>query len=382
MLLQIGNPSPHQCLEGPDGHIHVPVDGPAVTYMHIPDGQHEDGTDLYGVHPLDGDPASAQNLVKDLALHLARNPSTTRLAGHEAFLSLAHPTQGAWQHHGADGPSWIWSDHQALADTLAAFYGCPTLDEAGLAGIEDSHYTRFGGPGVVPGANLDITATISQNGRDIWSNLLGGGQVGAVGQATASSTTTLTTQSTYATNQWAGYRVAATVSGTAMVWGNIVSNTNTTNASVLTVDRWYTPSTPGGAAGSTPSASATFIILDGAAPAWFMGLSTSTSALTLSGGASTATSLPSEITTSGGGLVRKICPFAHTASANTYTLTPVYTANGTDSLPVTIGSIGVFNSMVPGDTTESMLFQSLLSTTATLSASGDQLTLTETVTGT
>lgn len=368
MLVQLGNPRPHQ------GANRDPLDGPAVTYLHIPDGDHVDGSPLYGVQPYE---AGAE---RDLALHLAQNPDITHLPGHEAFLAVTSPSGGMWQHHGAVKPSWVWSDHDHLAATLSAFYDCPTLDSSGLSAVEDSHFTRFGAPGVGAWAN-GPTANITQNGRDIWANLLGGGQVGAIGAGTAATGTSLTTASTFTTNQWAGSRVVVySTTSNNMVWGNISSNTNAAGASVLTVDRWYVAATPGGSsAGTTPTTPWAFMIMDGAAPAWFMGLSASTTAL---GTPSTNTSLPSEIVTAGGGLIRKICPYAHTASANTFTLTPVYTANGSDSLPVTVGSMGAFNSMVVGDTTETMLFNTIISATATLTVSGDNLTLTETVTGT
>lgn len=101
-------------------------------------------------------------------------------------------------------------------------------------------------------------------------------------------------------------------------------------------------------------------------------------ALTANAGAPASgdTTLTGEIATASGGLIRKICPYAHTTSAASYTLTPVFTANGSDSLPVTLAKIGVFNSLTSGQ----MLFETLLTTTATLSAVGDAVTITETVT--
>lgn len=88
------------------------------------------------------------------------------------------------------------------------------------------------------------------------------------------------------------------------------------------------------------------------------------------------TTLTGEITTAGGGLVRAQATYAHTTGQSTYTLTKTFTANGSDSLPVTIAKIGVFNASSSG----TLAFETLLTTTATLSASGDALTITETVT--
>lgn len=88
------------------------------------------------------------------------------------------------------------------------------------------------------------------------------------------------------------------------------------------------------------------------------------------------TTLAGEITTAGGGLVRAQATYAHTTGAASYTLTKTFTANGSDSLAVTIAKIGVFNASSSG----TMVFETKFATTATLSASGDQLTVTETVT--
>lgn len=92
--------------------------------------------------------------------------------------------------------------------------------------------------------------------------------------------------------------------------------------------------------------------------------------------AATDTTLTGEITTAGGGLIRKAGTYAHTTGAASYTITTVFTANGSDSLPVTIGKRGIFDAASAGN----MVFETLVSPTATLSASGDQLTLTDTVT--
>ncbi|WP_066373941.1 hypothetical protein [Herbidospora mongoliensis] len=88
------------------------------------------------------------------------------------------------------------------------------------------------------------------------------------------------------------------------------------------------------------------------------------------------TTLTGEITTGGGGLIRAAATYAHTGGAATYTLTKTFTANGSDSLPVTVAKVGIFNASSSG----TMVWETLLGATATLSASGDQLTVTQTVT--
>jgi hypothetical protein len=88
------------------------------------------------------------------------------------------------------------------------------------------------------------------------------------------------------------------------------------------------------------------------------------------------TTLTGEITTAGGGLVRAQATYAHTTGQATATLTKTFTANGSDSLPVTVAKIGIFNASSGGTMTN----ETLLDTSATLSASGDTLTVTETST--
>lgn len=375
MLVELGNPKPVQCVETEQGHRHEPLNlgAPAVTYLNIPEGKHVDGSDLYGIQE-DAD-------LNAIARHLLQTSTdgVSHLPGHEALLCVLHPGSGMALHHFGGSPSWVRSSNPVLAKQLANFYDIPAVDINDRS-FEDTHFTLAGGPGVVPGARIDLQANITQNGRDMWARALGGGQVGAIGAGTAATATTLTTASTFTTNQWAGCRVFVySTTSNNIVFGNVVSNTNAAGASVLTVDQWYVVATPGGSAGTTPTTPWAFVIMDGNGPSWFMGLTATNVGSTTP---QTFTSLSGEITTSGGGLIRKICPWAHTASANTYTLTPVYTANGSDSLPVTVASIGVFNSMVSGDTTQTIMFGTVLNASATLSASGDQLTVTETVTGT
>lgn len=202
-------------------------------------------------------------------------------------------------------------------------------------------------------------------GRDHQSGAIGGDIVGETNTATATTATSLTRSgASWTTNAWAGHIVMA-ASG---VYGVIISNT----ATVLTIDAWSNPATPGGAAGTTPSGTTVYGILPGQAPAWFMGLTANATAP-----AGTDTALTAEITTAGGGLIRKISTYAHTAGVASYTLTTAYTANGSDSLPVTVAKIGTFLSLTGASR---MPFTTLLNATATLTTSGDQLTVTQTVT--
>lgn len=91
--------------------------------------------------------------------------------------------------------------------------------------------------------------------------------------------------------------------------------------------------------------------------------------------AATDTTLAGEITTAGGGLLRAQMTYAHTAGTNTSTLTKTWTANGTDVLPVTIAKWASFNASSAGTMGE----EALLSSTVTLSTSGDSITVTYTL---
>lgn len=89
------------------------------------------------------------------------------------------------------------------------------------------------------------------------------------------------------------------------------------------------------------------------------------------------TTLTGQITTASGGLVAAQATYAHTSGTSTATLTKTFTANGSDSLPVTIAQVGVRNASGTGGTLGT---RTLLSSTATLSSSGDALTITMTFT--
>lgn len=199
-------------------------------------------------------------------------------------------------------------------------------------------------------------------GIDAIANMLGN-PAGFSGTATATTATSLTS-SGFTASAYIGQVVYA---GT--VYGVITANTTT----VLTVERWVNPASPGGAAGSTPGSTTTFTIGVGWAPFAFMALTANNSA-----GASGDTALTGEITTGGGGLIRKVCSFAHTAGTATYTLAATFTANGSDSLPVTLAKVGMFPTLT--GSTGTLGFETLMSATATLSAVGDAVTNTQTVT--
>lgn len=111
-----------------------------------------------------------------------------------------------------------------------------------------------------------------------------------------------------------------------------------------------------------------------AQPAAFNYMAVSESAVAPS---AASTTLPGEITTAGGGLLRAQATYAHTGGTNTTTLTKTFTANGSDVLPKVIAKIGVLNVAVTGGT---LGYETLLNATATLTISGDNVAITHTIT--
>jgi hypothetical protein len=174
-------------------------------------------------------------------------------------------------------------------------------------------------------------------------------------------------------------QMIVTTSG-ANRFGIVQSNTSATN-SVLTIDRWYDPNAlpadPGVAAASTPTAGA-WVLVGGNAPASYMALANNATAVAV---AVTDTALTGEIVTASGGLIRKLGTYAHSASSggsSTVTLTKTWTANGSDSLPVTVSQQATFQGVVVASSR--MFTKTALSANATLTTSGDQIQVTNTVT--
>lgn len=375
MRVEIGNVAPHQCKFDAQGrHIaHEVLDtsgAPAVTYVEIPDRglEADEGGRTYDATLL----PSADVMRLHLAEAIVDHDGVTHLPGLEAVLDFLGP-DGLWKHHSGMNASWVHIPADpTLAAWLAAYWGCPSERPANY---QDTHCTYEGPPGQDGFGSLDVQANITQNGRDIVARALGQRVAASGHNTTAPGSTTITLDGAGApgsTSQWNGQTIWASSGSVAMVSAQIISNTNA-SPPVLTVDGW---SDVTGASASTPAAGV-WVIVPGSNPSTWMALSASTTAL---GTPSTNTSLPSEITTGGGGLIRQQTTFAHTASAQTYTETATWTANGSDSLPVIIGSIGAFNSRLSSNTTSTMLYNTLLGTTATLSLSGDNLTITQTVT--
>jgi hypothetical protein len=168
------------------------------------------------------------------------------------------------------------------------------------------------------------TASGYTNAYDWLAKAMGSGPsaafANATGAATAVTATSLTNSgATFPTagQGLAGCIVVAWISTTVMVYGVIVSNT----ATALTIDQWYSATSTTGAAGTTPAATAPYIVLPGQNPASWMAITADATA------PSTAdTVLTSELTTNG--FARAVGTYSHTAAASTYTLVHLWTCSG------------------------------------------------------
>jgi len=175
------------------------------------------------------------------------------------------------------------------------------------------------------------TATGYTNAYDWLAKAMGQGPsfafASAQGTATATSGTSMTNSGATFPTSGQGLAgsivvVGANASGTgSVVYGVILTNTST----VLTVDQWYSGTSTTGAVGTTPNATGQYIILPGQNPA---------SQLSVTSSATTVTTadnfLASELTTNG--FSRAVGSFSHTAAANTFALSHLWTATGSQTI--------------------------------------------------
>ena len=184
-----------------------------------------------------------------------------------------------------------------------------------------------------------------------------------------------------------GYTLVVVTSGTgAVVYANIVNNPTAIGTScVVTVDQWYTPGTDGSTPASTPGSTSNFMLFTGTTPSWYMALASGS----MNAVNNSTVNIPGEITTSG--LMRKpsvvaisAAPTSTATSGSTVvTLTSVFTVGSTDIIPTTINGVGIFNTrtLVSGSGYTGLMFATPFSTSATLNSIGDQITVTEQITG-
>ena len=208
--------------------------------------------------------------------------------------------------------------------------------------------------------NLRTNAGIDWQSRVMAGDTLTGAQLS--GTASATTATSLTTTGLTA-SALVDHIIAVgpNASGAgSTVYGVITANTTT----VITVDKWYDPTAPAGAAGTTPNATAKYQILPGSAPAVYLALSS-----TVQSGAAGDTTLAGELSTNGFSRAYW-STYAHSAGVASYTLTKLFTATGTS----TINSEALFTALTGG----TMPFESAETSPPTL-VSGDTLTQNVTV---
>ena len=409
MIVQFGN---HNLLHDTTGQK-------AVTYVEIPefddafravkaDSGIEHNTDDRGGNHYYHKPGALT--VDQFKTHrqdaLDYNQGITRLPDHEATLAIT----AAWPQRSIGRPAWVKVlEHpqpgltpdgvaEDLQNFLQEFYECPNLNdyykttdpEQAEVSKELEYWTKGGAPGEFPQPVTlpPAVMTYMQDGRINNNFNDGGDSLTAMGQmfgvGTGSSSTQITGASGLTSSGLLNHRVYVyTTSGNVYVYGNVTANGTTS----ITVDQWYVPATPGGSAGANPGTPWAYVAVDGGlVSSWFAALATGGNA-PVNTDHTLATNGNTEYPTAAGGLYRKICPTATdvSTSARTVTLVPVWTANGSDTgLPRTFTTVGFFASLQPsyGGSGGPMKFETTLSpTSAVISASGDQLTVTETITG-
>lgn len=221
-------------------------------------------------------------------------------------------------------------------------------------------------------------------GADLQSAQMGGDVIGYTGTTTSAptATTAADTGAAWTTNAFAGHAVV--IGG---VIGHILSNT----ATVLTVDMWHTPTYPllavsggtfaGETVGTTP-ASGVYVILTGNVPAFYMGLSTSSSVSTTHTFLDNGSGAVSELWASGGGLNRSRCSYSHTTSATNYVLSKTQQMVAADGSSLTLQKGGWFQHQVTAAVTSTtsgrMFLETAIPSPPTL-IPGDSVAITETV---
>lgn len=224
---------------------------------------------------------------------------------------------------------------------------------------------------------------LTNNGKDAVARAIGGDSFGISDPAaTAISATSLTDSGASfpassggppAQGGLVGHVVIAT--STVLTYGVIISNTST----VLTVDQWHDWANPESTL-TTPSATTPYAILPGGYPCFYMGVTANATAFSAAD-----TVLASEIWTSGGGIRRRLASWSHTTGTATYAVANTFTVNGSDTgLPITVAKIGIFQHFVNATITTSnsgqMLYETVLGSSAVLSAIGDNVAITDTIT--
>lgn len=362
MQLILGNESPRG--------VNYPA--PCVTYVEIPDGytlpeEHDDSLfpEELAQTLSTVEPEERRVVIQGYLAHPSR---VKGLPNHEVLAAILHPVGVVAMHH-TQTPTWAESDNPTLDKLVKELYGIPGVPDD----LEATHYTYAGPPGVYPDGNSAATMLKPNGGQDSQAWMMGGRSL--IGDANIGATVTFTASSVvdtvklWPTDRWKGNMVVA---------GGFLSIVTSNNSTTLNIDRWYDPAgmplTVATPAAATPAANGQYVIVPGNAPAGYVALGNTNTAPS-----STDVNMADEILTSGGALLRKLAIYTKTAGAPNYTLTPAWTANASDSLPVTVYRLAVHQS-VERSAAMGILFETGITQPPTLRVANDQLVLTETIT--
>jgi hypothetical protein len=244
----------------------------------------------------------------------------------------------------------------------------------------------------------------SNNGKDYVAEATGGRNFGRAQAAAAA----VTYAATSLTDTGGGFTASTGTPGTpgtgtglvgaVIVVGGAAANSapvaygvvrdNTTT--VLSIDFWHTINAPQTVA-TTPTGTGTgsgYAIVPARPPAFFMGLSVATRVFNAADPflSNDGTTISEIFGAAQAGLSRQIAAYAHTSGTNTWTIGNTFTAGGSDTLPAAVAKVGTFvhgATAAPTTTTTGiMMFNSNLTSTATLNATGDNTAITDTITAT
>ncbi len=197
----------------------------------------------------------------------------------------------------------------------------------------------------------DFNLNLRTNAGNDWQSrvMCGDSATMVQGTSTAVTATTLTT---------AGLTASALVDHIIGVAGTVYGVVTANTTTLVTVDRWYNPATPAGAAGTTPANASTYQTFPGSAPAVYLALSS-----TVQSGSAGDTTLAGELTTNGFARAY-FTTYTHSAGTSAVSLAKTFTAAGT----ATINSEGLFTALTGG----TLCFESAETSPPTL-VSGDTL---------
>lgn len=316
VTLRLGNPAPLAA----GGTQALDLDGTpmgnTVAFMTIPDDEFDVDTAKLAMST-DNDPVL--------------NRIRTFLDGRNQKYAIALLTlQDAWNNLGSAPPAWVESSDKTFAEIVAAWFTMPgSVCHVGQP--DDWEISEHGRIGLL---TMENPTTDPEHGMQMPP--IGGGALGTCWQPEEFSWDFQ--------QRWREHDLLTTAGRTAL------------HAQHL------------GGSGA------------GAQPAVFQYMAVSTSVAAAS---AANTTLPSEVVVgtpageaAGGGLLRAQAAWAYNSGTGVTTLTKTYTANANDSLPITLGKIGLLNATTAG----TLAYETLLNATVTLSVVGDNAAVTHTVT--